>query len=246
MFSKTIRISLITIVGLALALGNAWAGNKKIMSIRAAKVLAERALVESVYGLKVRATEEVQDMVAASFVGTTESKTSAMIKGVKFEEVIYDADKDIAKVTASVSLPSIENIDGNVLDLKGKVFRRVAFATSSPSQAGPLKALRAAELDAYKQLVKEIVGFTLESQTTVENYMLKSDTVKTKVLATMYQAQVTEFGWDEAGDAFVKMALNVSEISDMLGEPVVSDGQEIIEVEGMGAQQDDFSTAKAQ
>ncbi|MBI9083808.1 MAG: hypothetical protein JEZ11_09435 [Desulfobacterales bacterium] len=247
MFSKTIRISLITIVGLALTFSaTSWAGNKKIMSIRAAKVLAERALVESVYGLKVRATEEVQDMVAASFVGTTESKTSAMIKGIKFEEVIYDAQKDIAKVTASVSLPSIENIDGNVLDLKGKVFRRVAFATSSPAQAGPLKALRAAELDAYKQLVKEIVGFTLESQTTVENYMLKSDTVKTKVLATMYQAQVTEFGWDDAGDAFVKMALNVSEISDMLGEPVVSDGQEIVEVEGMGAQQDDFSQAKTQ
>ena len=246
MFSKTIRISLITLVGLALTFGAAWAGNKKIMSIRAAKVLAERALVESVYGLKVRATEEVQDMVAASFVGTTESKTSAMIKGVKFEEVIYDAEQDIAKVTASVSLPSIENIDGNVLDLKGKVFRRVAFATSTPAQAGPLMALRAAELDAYKQLVKEIVGFTLESQTTVENYMLKSDTVKTKVLATMYQAQVTEFGWDDAGDAFVKMALNVSEISEMLGEQVLSDGQEIIEVEGMGAQQDDFSQTKAQ
>lgn len=245
MMTKAFKTGFIGILCLALSCSAVWAGNKKIMSIRAAKVLAERALVEAVYGLKVRATEEVQDMVAASFVGTTESKTSAMIRGVKFEEVIYDAQKDIAKVTASVSLPSIENIDGNVLDLKGKVFRRVAFATSTPAQAGPLKALRAAELDAYKQLVKEIVGFTLESQTTVENYMLKSDTVKTKVLATMYMAQVTEFGWDDAGDAFVKMALNVAEISDMLGEQVLTDGQEIVEVEGMGAQQDDYSQAQA-
>ena len=159
--------------------------------------------------------------------------------------VVYDAEKDIAKVTAIVSLPSIENIDGEVLDLQGKIFRRVAFATSTPTQAGPLKALRAAELDAYKQLVKEIVGFTLESQTTVENYMLKSDTVKTKVLATMYMAQVTEFGWDDEGNAFVKMALNSSEISQMIGEQVTGE-PEVIEVEGMGAQQDDFSQAQKQ
>ena len=232
------------LVGALLFSGPGWAGNKKIMTIRAAKVLAERALVESMYGLKVRATEEVQDMVASSFLGTTESKTSATIRGVKFEDVVYDPDRDIAKVTASAALDSITNIDGDTVNLQGKVFRRVAFATSTPSNAGPLMALRAAELDAYKQLVKRIVGFTLESQTTVENYMLKSDIVKTKVLATMYMAEVTEYGWDEGGDAFVKMTLNVAEIGNMLGEPLAG-GEAIIEVEGMGAYQDDFSQAKA-
>jgi hypothetical protein len=232
------------LAGFMLVAGPAWAGNKKIMSIRAAKVLAERGLVESMYGLKIRATEEVEDMVASSFLGSTESKTSAMIKGVGFDEVVYDPEKDIAKVTASVSLDSITNIDGDTINLQGKVFRRVAFATSTPASAGPLRAMRAAELDAYKQLVKRIVGFTLESQTTVENYMLKSDIVKTKVLATMYMAEVTDYGWDEQGDAFVKMVLNVKEIGNMLGEPVVG-GEEVIEVEGMGAYQDDFSQAKA-
>lgn len=238
-----------TAAALALAMlvvaGPTWAGNKKIMTIRAAKVLAERGLVESMYGLKVRATESVEDMVAASFLGTTESKTSARLRGVRFEDVVYDPEKDIAKVTASAALDSITNIDGDTVNLQGKVFRRVAFATSTPANAGPLKALRAAELDAYKQLVKRIVGFTLESQTTVENYMLKSDVVKTKVLATMYMAEVVEYGWDEAGDAFVKMALNVQEIGSMLGEPLM-ETEAVIEVEGMGAQQDDFTQAKTQ
>ena len=222
-----------------------WAGNKKIMSTRASKVLAERALVESIYGLKVRATEEVSDMIAASFIGKTETKTSAQISGVKFEEVIYDAEKDIAKATASVRLESITNIDGEVMNLNNKLYRRVAFATSTPSQAGPLQALRAAEVDAYKQLVKRVVGFTLESQTTVENYMLKSDLVKTKVLATIYLAELTDFGWDEAGDAFVKLSLNVADISEILGEEISSD-EEVIEVEGAGAQVDDFRQAQAE
>lgn len=243
-FSRLHKILLILFVSVVI-IQPALAGNKRIMTTRAAKVMAERALVESVYGLKIRATETVQDMIAVNFIGKTETKTSAMINGIKFEEVVYDETKDIAKVTASVQLDSITNIDDQTMDLKNKIFRRVAFATSTPSQAGPLKALRAAELDAYKQLVKNIVGFTLESQTTVENYMLTSDLVKTKVLATIYLATVNEFGWDDAGDAYVKMALNVNEISEILGQQVVGEG-EILEVEGAGAQVDDFSHAQTQ
>ena len=245
MITKTIKLFLILTALTLLLTPEAWTGNKKIMTTRASKVLAERALVESIYGLKVRASEEVQDMIAANFTGKTETKTSAQISGVKFEEVVYDAEKDIAKTTASVSLDSITNIDGDVMILKNKIYRRVAFATSTPSQAGPLKALRAAEVDAYKQLVKRVVGFDLESQPTVENYMLTSDLVKTKVLATIYLAELTDFGWDDSGDAYVKMTLNVSDISEILGEGIVSD-EEVIEVEGAGAQVDDFQQARVE
>ena len=220
-----------------------WAGNKRIMTTRAAQVMAERAIVESVYGLKIRSTEEVEDMIAVNFVGKTETKTTATISGVKFEEIVYDEEKDVAKAVASLQLDQITNIDGKTLSLKNKVFRRVAFATSTPSQAGPLKALRAAEIDAYKQLVKRVVGFTLESQTTVENYMLTSDLVKTKVLATIYMGEVTEFGWRENGDGYVKMVLKVNEVGDLLGQAVAGE-DEVIEVIGAGAQVDDFSAMK--
>ncbi len=221
------------------------AGNKKIMSTRAARVLAERAIVESVYGLKIRSTEEVVDMVAANFVGKTESKTSAEIQGIKIEEVVYDAEKDIAQATASISIDKITNIDGQELDLKGKTFKRVAFATSTPANAGPLRALRAAELDGYKNLVKTVVGFTLESKTTVENYILTSDIVKVKVMATTYLADLVDYGWDEEGNAFVKFRVTKKDIEDILGAsiPGVDD---VIEVEGHGAQVDDYSEAKVQ
>lgn len=213
------------------------------MSIRAAKVLAQRALVESIHGLKLRSSESVQDMVAASFIDSTESKTSAQIKGINFDEVIYDAKQDIAQVKASVCLDSITNIDGKVVNLNNKVFRRVAFATSTPSQAPPLKALRASELDAYKQLMKKLLGFTLESQTTVENFILRSDVVKTKVMATIFLAEVVEYGWDENGDAFTKMKLNIKEASEMLGEEIVN-AEEVVEVVGQGAQENDFQNAQ--
>jgi hypothetical protein len=229
-----------TLLCLVLAVTPALAGNKRIMSIKAAKVMAERALVESIYGLKLRAEERVEDMVAASFMGNAESKTSASIKGVEFEEVLYDETQDIAQVTASVRMPSITNVDGVTVDLQSKLFRRVGFGTSTPSAAGPLQALRAAELDAYKELIKNLVGFELESHTTVENFMLQSDLVKTKVMATLFLAELTEYGWTPEGDAFVKMQLNLSEAGQMLGQNLITD-RDIIEVEGMGAQVDDFS-----
>jgi len=240
---KKVCLLLVAALGFTLLVsGHALAGNKKIMSTRAAKVAAERAIVESIYGLKIRATEQVQDMVAASFEGKTETKTEAQVTGIKIEEVTYDEEKDVAKATASVVLDTFTNIDGIEMNLGGKVFRRVGFATSTPAQAGPLKAMRAAEVDAYKQLAKTIVGFTLESQTTVENFMLTSDVIKTKVLATMYLAELADYGWDEKGDAFVKLRLNTRDIGQILGQAVVG-AEEFIEVEGMGAEKDDYSQA---
>jgi hypothetical protein len=243
MIPKIIKYLLLVAVCIGVMAPSGWSGNKRIMTIRAAKVMAERAIVESVYGLKLKATEEVKDMVPASFEGSTETKTVAKIKGISYDDIVYDQEKDIAKVTASVTLDKITNVDGKVMNLKNKVYKRVGFATSTPEMAGPIRALRAAELDAYKQLIKQIVGFTLESKTKVENYMLKSDFVKTKVLATLYLAEVTDYGWDKYNDAYVKMSLNVSEISEILGEGIV-DGGQVIEVEGQGAQEDDFSATR--
>jgi len=243
MIPKIIKSLIVISVCVGVMAPSSWSGNKRIMTIRAAKVMAERAIVESIYGLKLKATEEVKDMIPASFEGSTETKTKAKIKGIQYDDIVYDQEKDIAKVTASVTLDKITNVDGKTMNLKNKVYKRVGFATSTPEMAGPIRALRAAELDAYKQLIKQIVGFTLESQTKVENFMLKSDLVKTKVLATLYLAEVKDYGWDKYGDAYVKMELNVSEISEILGEGII-DGGQIVEVEGQGSQEDDFKAAQ--
>ncbi len=219
--------------------GPAWSGNKRMMSVRAAKVLAQRGLLETVYGLKLRASESVEDMVAASYMGSSETKTVGQIKGIYFEEVVYKAESDIAKVTAAVKMDSITNVDGNIVKLGNKVYRRTAYATSTPGMTGAVGALRAAELDAYTQLIKRIVGFKLESRSSMENYLLKSDLVKTKILATLYLAEVVEYGWEKNGDAFVKMQVNVGEVSDVMGDTVVGEG-DVVEVIGQGAQEDDF------
>ena len=74
-------------------------------------------------------------MVAMNFVGKTESKTSAELQGIKITGIIYDAEKDIAKATAEITLDTITNIDGQEMNLLGKAFSRVGFATSTPANA---------------------------------------------------------------------------------------------------------------
>jgi len=243
MISRCFKAFFVLLVCVTLFAPGVWAGNKKMMAIMAAKNDAMRGLTEQVYGLKVRSSEEVKNMTADSYVGKTDSKTSATLSGIKILDVVYDPQKDIAKATATMTANEIINIDGANVALNGKVFKHVGFGTSSPENAGPLKALRAAQIDAYKQLAQQVAGFTLESQTSIENYMLKSDLIQTKVQASLALAEITDFGWDKGGDAFVKMVLNVDSVSAMLGEAVIGAG-EVVEVEGQGAQADDFNKPK--
>lgn len=226
-----------------LAFGLVWAspalaGNKKFMTINAAKVLAERAIVESVIGLKIRTTERVEDMVAVH--QRIDAKTAANIKGIEYSDIVYDSAKDIAKVTARINLGNVRTIVGKNINWGNRTIERVAFATSTPSNAGPLKALRAAELDAYSQLAKRIIGFNLESESSVENFILKSDEARTRLLAAIYGARLVGYRWDSNGDAYVKLSLKMGEVRDILGQRIMYDGV-VVEVEGSGAQKDDFS-----
>ena len=240
---RSFNVSLTLVLFVFVCVPGAWAGNKRMMSVMAAKMQASRSLVEAIYGLKIRATESVENMVAANYKSVTESKTEAFISGIIYDNIEYDSKKDIAKVDAIVQLSSITNIDGEEMNLQNKVFRRIGYGTSTPANAAPLSALRAAEIDGYRELTKRLIGMKVESKTSIENYLLKSDIIKTKLLATLYLAEVIDYGWEENGDAFINMKLNLIEAASILGRDLGID-YEFIEVQGVGAQEDDFDQVK--
>jgi len=215
-----------------------FAGNKKLMTVNAAKVVAERAVAESVVGLKLRSTDTVENLVSKHM--KIESKVFAAIRGINYTDIVYDKQKDIAKVTAEMRVDRVQNIVGGNVRYGDMIIKRIGFATSTPSMAKPLQALRAAELDAYKQLAKQIVGFKIGSKTTVENYVLKSDKIKAKVLAAIWGAELVGYRWDTDGDAYVTLKLKTGRVNDVMGQRIDYAGDEI-EVEGVGAQTDDFS-----
>lgn len=220
---------------------DAQAGNKKLMSVNAAKADAQRAIVESVVGLKVRSESVVQDMVAGGF--TIDAKTSASIKGIEIVDTVYDPDKDIAKVTARIKLGNVINVIGLPTKYGNMEMERVGFGTSTPQNAAPLQALRAATIHAYQQLAEKVVGLRIDSSTTVENFVLKSDDVKATVLAAIWGAKVTDFGWESDGNAFIKMSLKTNIVKDVIGQTFVGDQGEV-SVEGNGSPSDSFSQSQ--
>jgi hypothetical protein len=220
------------------------ASAKKLNSINCAKVLAQRNIVETVYGVKLRFSEEVSNLLEGSFLGDVETKTGKRtIRGIDFEPVRYDAVNDIAQVTATLKLSNIADIVDkekfNIDKFPNKIIKRTAFATSTPETAKKISAIRAAEIDAYKNLYKKIGGFTLESNTKIENFVLKSDHVKASVIGALMGADFVGFNWDGKGAdavATVKLRINVKELNEMLGEKIIDFDKEYVEAEGQGAQ----------
>lgn len=249
MIKKIIVLSLAT----CFCLPTVWAGNgdalKRLNSVQCARVLAERNIVETVYGVKIRFIEEVTNLSEGNFLGTTETKTGQRsIRGIEFVEK-YDPKNDIAQVTAVLRLSRIADIiDTSKFHLDkypDKAIRRTAFASSTPANARKLAALRAAEIEAYKNMYKLIGGFTLESQSKVENFVLKSDKVKATVIGALMGADLVGFSWEGKGGeaiATVKLRINIKELEEMLGEKVVGVSGDFVEVEGRAAQED--ATAK--
>ncbi len=212
-------------------------GNKKLMTVKKAKVMAQRGIVESVIGLKVKSTSLWTDK--NSNVYKIESKVAAAIKGITFDTPKYDKTKDIAMITARIKLGAIKNIIGKPIHYDNVVITRVGFATSSRKYAPQLAALRAAELNAYDEMAQLIVGQKIKSNTKVKNFVLESDEVRTKTLAAVWGAQVKDYGWEEDGTAFITLSLNAKYVRDVIGNSYAYTENNYLEVTGYGATHDD-------
>ena len=235
-FINRVLILLIMPLMLVTAASPSWAGgNKKLMTVKKAKVMAQRGIVESVIGLKIKSNSLWTDK--ESDIYKIESKVAADIKGIMFDTAKYDKAKDIAMITAKIKLGSIKNIIGKPIHYDDIVISRVGFATSSKEYAPQLAALRAAELNAYDEL---IVGQRIESNTKVKNFVVESDEVRTKTLAAIWGAEVKDFGWEEDGTAFITLRLNAKWIRDILGNKFTHVQDNYLEVTGYGAGYDEL------
>lgn len=246
MFKSYLVVGLLALGGMVYAESEAkplTAPQKKLNSINCARILAQRNIVETVYGVKIRFIEEVANMSEGNFLGTTETKTGERsIRGIDFTEK-YDPKTDIAQVTAILKLSRIaELVDKDKFNLDkypNLEIRRVAFATSTAENAGKLAALRAAEIEAYKNLYKQIGGFTLESNTKVKNFALSSDKVKAQVVGAIMGAEYVGFAWDGKGNdaiATVKLKLNLKRLAELLGQKIIDYDKDEIEAEGQASQ----------
>ncbi len=240
MKTSTLGLGIGLLLGMASAVP-AFGGNERLMAIKQAEVVACRALVESVYGVKVRATSEVKDLVNGIFEGSAESKTIGTLRGFKLDKV-FDKEKGVAKVTASITLKQVGELTNITFANPDKEIRRIGFSTVRADMKGPISALRAAELDAYAQLAERIVGMEVEGKSTVKNMVLQSDNIKSKVVAALFMTEMADYGWNKEGDAHITLKIDMDDVAKILGEKLTTTG--VVEVTGNGAAVNDYKGAK--
>jgi hypothetical protein len=85
------------------------------------------------------------------------------------------------QVLAQAPVPVSETISQNgAVDWSNKVIQAKGIAIQG-GVGGRAGQIRAAELDALRQILETVKGMRLNSETTVENFMLTSDVITTKV-----------------------------------------------------------------
>ncbi len=233
---------------LVLAALPALAGNRQLMSEKMAEQDLKRNLVESVVGFKVKSRSKTGLTEDAEYKANT--KAAAVIKGVIVDKMIYDKEKDIALCFGHIDLGDIQNVLGETIRFKDVTVEGFGFGSVTEASRPPLMALRAALVDAYNQLATLLVGEKIYSASTMENYILTRDVNRSKVCAAVFGAYIPNpglnsprrgWGWDESGNAFVKLEMDARKVTDLLGNRMVYKGENIIEVTGRGAQEDEIS-----
>ena len=91
---------------------------------------------------------------------------------------------------------------------------------TTPAHAA-MMARRAAIADAYRQLAEAVNGVQVDSETTVEQMMLTSDVVRTKITATIHGAQIVSEGELAGGGYSVTMELALFGANNSIAETVL-------------------------
>jgi len=97
-----------------------------------------------------------------------------------------------------------------------------------------LMAKRAARMDALRNLTETVYGTSIDSETIVEDMVVKSDKIKTRLDALIKGATETDSKFNDDGSAEVTLEIELGPVTDILGTTVNFDGK-VFKAVGMGA-----------
>jgi len=225
-------------------------GNKQLMSEKMATTDLKRNIMESVIGYKVKSETQAGLTEDASY--DVKTKAAAVLKGIKVDKMIYDREKDVALCFGHIDLGDVKNVLGERVEFKNVRVEGMGLGTVTEASRPPLRALRAALLNAYDEMAAVLVGEKILSVSQAENFILTKDDARSKVCAAVFGAYIPNigvndphrgWGWEESGNAFVMLEMDPHRVKDILGNRLVYKGGDIIKVTGRGAQVDELNPA---
>ena len=234
--------ALILLTETPMALADTINPRMKLMAHRAAKMDAYRNLLEFVYGLRVDAGTTVRDFIASDLV---QSRLSAGIRGAR--ELDYVAHPDgTAEVTVEIELGTLETILGTRIQYEHEIIEATGYGAPpgmptgghAPSSAAMVQAtgygiepnepgltlpekdllgMRAAKVDALRNLVEEIDGVQITAESTVRDFAVQNDDIRTRVNALVNGAKVVSEKKLPDGRYEVKVETDIEPIKEIIG-----------------------------
>ena len=117
-------------------------------------------------------------------------------------------------------------------DWNSNVVTATGYGVAPPNVGNPAQARIlariAAKADAQRQLAEAVSGVQVDSTTTVEQMVVVSDTINTKVQATIKGARIVSEGFNSDGSYEVTMEVPIFGVTGGLAEAVIERPAEVI------------------
>lgn len=196
---------------------------------------AYRKLVERIYGTALDASTDVYDLALRSRVIDTALRNE--LKGMKevgtryyddgrveiavkvtlreVVEIIKETYKRVTRDEQLVSEESLKDVERENRDKEILVVGRGGLAGSKGLEK--VRAMRAAEADCYARLAARVFGLQITATTTVRDFVLSSDSIKSKVsVALLNGVKFTNYTFYDDGTCEVTGELTIREVVEVL------------------------------
>lgn len=191
------------------------------MAKRAAKLDALRNLAEQIKGVRIDSKTVVQDFVTQS--DEIRTKIDAFIQGAQVieEKQLEDGSYEV-KVGANLK-PLSDVIKPQQQATKepepAPAPQPAQITTTKPAvspQQAKLLAKRAAEMDARRNLLEYVKGASINSKTSIKDYMTQNDSIRSEVEGLVKGAQVIATRWNDDGTCEVDVEFDLANVKKLI------------------------------
>jgi hypothetical protein len=205
----------------------------RLKATKAAELDADRLLAERIYGLQVDAETTLRDLVehndslsgavSATLVGSITTRPPEylddgrvrVVRAVKIREVIDTLNRvikgkrldDGSFSATSDEVKTDRKTNDKIIDVMGN--------SAIPGSEGHQKILakRAAEMDAYRELAKRVMGMKIDSETTIRDQAVSNDEILASLSQVIKAATPTAIKYNKSdGSCEVTMELKIRDI----------------------------------
>ena len=203
----------------------------RIKALKVAEIDAKRGLAERIYGHQIVAGLSVHDYMMGD--NAIRSNLDVVLKGAReiqaptYDEhgivyayygvklrTVYEVVRTAAVTRGNQTV--VDAVDHEIVNEDKTIYARGNGALPGSRGLRRIRAKRAAELDAFRQIAEQIAGLRITGDSRVRDFMLESDSIQTSVTALIKGLKPESIAYGEDDSCDVAMKMTVREVIETL------------------------------